>query len=148
MVRKIQKKDRELFLQLAKEFYHSEAVLEPIPEQFHETTFAELMRAEEYLQCFILEREETAAGYALLNISYSQEAGGRVVWLEELYLRPEYQGQGLGSEFFDYLEKEIPAARYRLEVEPDNLRAVELYKRKGFRQLPYLQMYHQISVDE
>ena len=33
-----------------------------------------------------------------------------------------------------------PAARYRLEIEPDNDRARALYERLGFEALPYCQM--------
>ena len=46
----------------------------------------------------------------------------------------------LMSEFFLYIEQHCPAARYRLEVEPDNPRAIALYERRGFRFIPYLQM--------
>ena len=33
-----------------------------------------------------------------------------------------------------------PAARHRLEVEPDNVRAKKLYSSLGYRELPYGQM--------
>lgn len=72
--------------------------------------------------------------------TFSQEAGGLVVWLEEGYIREPYRSMGLMSEFFLYIEQHCPAARYRLEVEPDNPRAIALYERKGFRFIPYLQM--------
>ena len=47
---------------------------------------------------------------------------------------------GLGREFFSFLHKNRPAARYRLEVEPDNERAIALYSSLGFTVLPYGQM--------
>ncbi|MBQ3593582.1 MAG: hypothetical protein II982_04390, partial [Clostridia bacterium] len=46
----------------------------------------------------------------------------------------------IDTKFFDCLFEKIPAARYRLEVEPENERAVKLYKEKGFYYLPYQQM--------
>ena len=66
-----------------------------------------------------------------------------VLWLEELYIRPEFQGQGLGSHYFAWLQEAYgdKVARMRLEVEPENERARALYARMGFSDLPYLQMH-------
>ena len=47
------------------------------------------------------------------------------------------KGRGQGSAFFAYLKEHLPAARYRLETEPDNERAKALYRRQGFRFLNY-----------
>lgn len=139
-IRKITPADRELFLGLAREFYASPAVLHTIPDEYHEAAFAELMRSGDYLDCYILECDEKSAGYALLNYCYQHEVGGRVVWIEELYVRPEFRSRGIGSEFFEFLEENIPAARYRLEFEPDNTRAAALYSRRGYEILKYVQM--------
>lgn len=140
MIRKLTENDRELYFSLVKEFYGSDAVLHNIPEKNIEATFSELMRSDVYTEGFVLETEGTAAGYALIAKTFSQEAGGFTVWIEELYVLPQYRSKGLGGEFFAYLEKEYPAARYRLEVEPENERAVALYIRKGFDMLEYGQM--------
>ena len=140
MIRKIDFNDKELFFELSREFYSSPAVLSNIPEDFHGATFEELMRSEDYLMGFIFEFEGATAGYGLLNITYGHEAGGRVVWIEEIYVREEFRGRGLGREFFEYVFANIPAARYRLEVEPENERAVALYERLGFEVLAYGQM--------
>ena len=103
-------------------------------------TFDELMRSEEYLSAYIFECDGEPCGFGLLNITYGHEAGGRVVWIEEIYIREEYRGRGLGREFFEYVFANIPAARYRLEVEPENERAVALYEKLGFEVLEYGQM--------
>ena len=140
MIRDLTARDHDLFLALCDEFYHSPAVAHPIPAAFYENTFQELMRSDVYAKCYILEHEDIPAGYALLSRSYSAEAGGPVVWIEELYLRPRFRCHGLGSEFFAFLEEHHPAARYRLEIEPDNERAARLYRSRGFEVLPYVQM--------
>ena len=139
MFRKISENDREIFLELVREFYHSDAVVHPVPEQNHINTWNELMRSEDYAQCFILEYEEKTAGYALLSKTFSQESGGMVIWIEELYVLPEYRSKGLGKEFFDYIFSLENISRVRLEVEPDNERAIKLYRNMGFEQLEYLQ---------
>lgn len=141
MIRKIQPGDRQIFLQLSEEFYHSNAVLAPVPPDYHELAFDEMMRSEAYLTGYIFEVDGEPAGFALLNRTFGHEAGGIVVWIEELYVRPAYRGQGIGRAFFELLFRSVPAARYRLETEPENLGARRLYQKLGFDALPYLQMY-------
>lgn len=140
MIRRIQAQDRADFLAMSEEFYHSPAVLAPIPPRYHENTFRELLRSDAYLLGYIFEADGRTAGYALLTRSFSHEAGGSIVWVDELYVRPEFQGRGLGSRFFAFLKENVPAARYRLETEPENVRAKALYSRVGFRPLAYEQM--------
>lgn len=140
MIRHLTERDEALFCTLSDEFYHSDGVLHPVPKEHFHRAFSEMMRSRDYLDCFIIESGGEAAGYGLLVKSYSQEAGGVVVWLDELYIRPEFQSRGLGSEFFGYVFEHYPAARYRLEIEPDNDRARALYERLGFEALPYCQM--------
>ena len=140
MMRKITPADRAVFLEMAYEFYHSEAVLHPIPEARHARAFDEMMRSDAYMEGVIFESDGEIAGYALLCKTYSQEAGGLAVWIDELYLRPAFRSRGMGKAFFAELPKLIPAARYRLEIEPDNARAEKLYRAMGFEVLEYKQM--------
>lgn len=140
MIRRINPDDRKLFVTLSKEFYSSDAVAHTIPTEYHEKSFDELMRSDEYIECFIFEQNTEPAGYALIAKTFSAEAGGIAVWLDELYVRPQYRGKGLGKAFFRYMEDNYPAARYRLEIEPDNLRAKKLYSSLGYKELPYAQM--------
>ena len=140
MIRRITKNDREIYLQMAWEFYHSEAVLHPVPDDNYPRAFDEMMRSDAYMIGLIFEIEDQIAGYALLCKTYSQEAGGMAVWIDELYVRPEFRGRGTGKAFFAELEKIVPAARYRLEIEPDNARAEKLYRSMGFDVLGYRQM--------
>lgn len=147
MIRKIEPKDRESFIRFTKEFYSSDAVLHPIPDSYHTNIFDEMMHSNRYTEGFILESGSTPAGYALIAKTYSHECGGMVVWIEEIYVSPDFRGQGLGREFFDYLQKEYAdsVCRFRLEVEPDNQQAVKLYKRLGFDKLNYNQMVKELS---
>ena len=140
MIRRITAADRENYLQMAHDFYHSEAVLHPVPDEYLVRSFDEMMRSEDYLTGLIFEWEGKTAGYALLNRSWSQEAGGMAVWIEEIFVLEQYRSRGLGKELFDSLEKFAPAARYRLEIEPDNERARALYTRMGFEPMGYLSM--------
>ena len=145
MIRRITSADREIYLQMAYEFYHSEAVLHPVPDDHYVRAFDEMMRSDAYMVGLIFEEDDQAVGYALLCKTYSQEAGGMAVWIDELYVREGYRNRGIGKRFFADLQTIIPAARYRLEIEPDNLRAEKLYRSMGFDVLGYKQMVMDIG---
>ena len=138
MFRNAEEKDLALFLELSQEFYHSAAVLHPIPVQYMENTFREAMRSDVYILIRILEIGGEAAGYAILSRSFSPESGSPICWIEELYIRPAFRGYGLGTEFLTSVREEFPSARLRLEVEPENAGAVALYERLGFTPLEYV----------
>ena len=77
-------------------------------------------------------------GLAYLSFQWTLEYGGRVVWLEELYVLPELRGRGTGGLL---LQAALDVARDRgcraveLEVEASHARAANLYARAGFRPL-------------
>jgi len=141
MIRRLTEADRDIWLELTGEFYTSPAVDHTIPEEYRLTTFREIMKQTPYADAVIIESDGKIAGYALFAITFSQEAGGIAVWIEEAYVREEFRSKGLGRELFSYVEREYPfAARFRLEVEDDNLRAIKLYTNLGYKNLPYSQM--------
>lgn len=140
MIRALTKNDRNNYLRMAHDFYHSPAVLQPVPDSYLERSFDEMMRSDVYMRGLIFEADGQTAGYVIISRTYSQEAGGPVAWIEEIYVKEEYRGNGLAHELFARLREIEPAARYRLETEPENLRAKELYKSMGFTMLGYEQM--------
>lgn len=85
----------------------------------------------------VLEVGGQAAGYALLISFWSNELGGEVCDIDEVYLRAPYRGRGHGSLLFDLLERAelwpAPPAALTLLVSPTNGRARALYERLGFR---------------
>lgn len=140
MFRELTRSDKELYLKYVDIFYHTDVVESPVPEENYEATFNELMRSDDYLKCYIFECEGEACGFVLLSKSFSQEAGGISVTIEEIYIDEKYRGRGLATEFFEYLKDIDEIKRLRIEVEDYNEGAKRLYERMGFELLPYLQM--------
>ena len=98
MIRKIEKDDKELFLRLTRAFYASPAVLHSVPDSYHTAVFEEMMRSDVYAEgYFLLADDGTVSGYALLAKTYSHEAGGLVVWIEEIYTAPKRAEKGLAG---------------------------------------------------
>ena len=141
------KEDKSTFLSLMNEFYHSAAVLHPLPSEVMESCFDDSVSQSPYVKSYLFENEDGGAvGFAIITLGYSSEAGGRCVWIEDIYLKEEYRGLGFGKAFIEGIKKEYSgvAKRVRLEVEKDNFRAVSLYKKCGFENLPYLQYIMEI----
>ena len=130
----------EEYLAMSAEFYSSPAVLHDIPAEFRKRAFEQFLEGG-LAKCFIFECGGAPAGYGVICFCYSQEAGGICVLFDELYVRGDFRSRGFGRAYFEYVFKNCPAARYVLEIEPDNVRARALYERLGFKELGYTRMY-------
>ena len=137
-IRKIEEKDKSIYLEMAQDFYASPAVLSNVPRENLVSSFEEFTSGTPFGDAFIFEEDGNILGYGVLAYTYSQEAGGKVVWLEEIYVKEAFRGSGIGSAFIDFVLESIPAKRYRLETEPENEKAAALYRRKGFEFFEYV----------
>lgn len=135
--RKIKKEDVAAYVRMATDFYSSPAVLHSIPQSYIENTAKAVLDGSPLADIYIFEKNGEICGYGLLAFTHSQEAGGLACWLEEIYVCPSLRGEGVGGAFLEFIKKTVPAARYRLEVEPDNVRVKALYHRHGFCEMGY-----------
>lgn len=140
--RDITPSDRDLVIPMVQDFYQSDAVDHPVDASVLERSFQDAADpAEPLLRGVLVQRDGVPAGYLYVTQCYSAEVGGRCIFIEEIFLKPELRGQGLGTEIMAWLEREYPAARrFRLEVTQVNQRAVRLYQRAGYEFLRYDQM--------
>ena len=82
---------------------------------------------------------EEVVGVAYVATMQSVEHGGRLGWLEELYVSPAHREQGIGSLLMTaILERagQLGLVAIELEVDVEHQRAESLYARFGFRRLP------------
>ena len=89
-IRQLEARDKEVYFSLASAFYKSDAVLHPVPVKNIEATFGEMLRSRDYIDCYIAFEEEKAVGFFLIAKTFSQEAGGMVIWVEEIYIYEQY----------------------------------------------------------
>lgn len=136
--------DRESVIDMMRTFYHSPAVWTNGSEEIYNNDVTACVGMSPYVEGFIFEKEKEIAGYGMIAKSFSTEFGKPCIWIEDLYLKEEYRGEGIGSSFFAYLEKEYPGSIMRLEVEEDNTRAVAVYRKNGYEVLPYMEMKKEI----
>lgn len=146
MIRKINSNDKAEYIRMALEFYNSSAVSHSVPVKHHEDAFEHMVSEGVYLNGYIFEYDGNYAGFGVIAKTYSAEAGGMVIWIEDLYVRPDFQGKGIGSEFFERIKEDNPtAARWRLEITEDNTGAKRLYERCGFEVCPYIPMIREFK---
>lgn len=146
MIRKFVPEDREDYIRFSTEFYNSSAVDKPVPREHFEQGFDEMMRSDVYVQGYMLVCDSNNVGYCVTMKTYSVEAGGITIWIDELFVLEEYRSKGLGRELFKYIEEngDKKLRRIRLEVELENGRAISLYKKMGFEPAPYDGMWKTI----
>lgn len=77
---------------------------------------------------------ETIHGYCIVMPFWSNEFGGTLAFIDELFVRPESRGQGLATRFLESIKHERPfdAVAVSLEVSAKNHRARKLYGAMGF----------------
>jgi diamine N-acetyltransferase len=74
--------------------------------------------------------------YLFLTKAWSNELGGELVFIDELWVAPERRNQGVGGALVEHaIATTKGAAAFELEVTRTNVRARALYERLGFRPL-------------
>ena len=94
-----------------------------------------LLNHPEWGQVNLLQQDQVTIGYAVLTYGFSLEFKGRSALLDEIYLRPDYRGKGLGTQVIESLASYCQQNGFnslRLEVEHENTVAHNLYLRQDF----------------
>lgn len=139
-IRKMIRDDKDIIIDMMRVFYASPAVLSNGSQEIFEADVESCVNDSPYLEGFVFEENDEIQGYGMIAKSFSTEFGKSCIWIEDLYLKPEYRGLGIGSKFFEYLEQKFTDCIFRLEVEEENERAIHVYEKNGFAVLPYMEM--------
>lgn len=140
VIRKMIREDKEIVMDMMRVFYASPAVFTDGSDEIFEADVENCVNDSPYLEGFVFEGNGEIQGYGMIAKSFSTEFGKPCIWIEDLYLKPEYRGLGIGSKFFEYLEENYTDCIFRLEVEEENERAIHVYEKNGFTVLPYMEM--------
>ena len=140
-IRTMQAADKPAILRMMRVFYDSPAVDHTAPDAVLEKDIDDCLSDLPFLEGFVIEKRGQIVGYAMTAVSYTTEYGGICIWLEDLYLQPEFRRSGIAGELFAFIEAYYPdAVRFKLEVEPENASAVRCYEKYGFGTSPYFLM--------
>lgn len=140
MIRKIRQEDATEVANMMEVFYASDALDSNGSPEIFAANVENSLGDCPYLECYVFEENGVIQGYSMLAKGYATEFGKECIWVEDLYLKPEFRGQGIGTSFFAFLKQLYPRHAIRLEAEPGNESAIAVYRRNGFETLPYLEL--------
>lgn len=133
IIRDAEEKDVPVILALTYEL----AEYEKLSDSIHLTE--ELLKKylfgeKRYAEVLIAEYNGNIAGHALFFYNYSTFAGKPGIYLEDLYVKPEYRGFGIGKSLLKYIierAKKEGCGRVEWSVLDWNTPAIEFYKKLG-----------------
>ena len=140
IIRPMTPKDKNSVLEMMRVFYASPAVFTNGSDDIFRNDIENCINDNPYLEGYIFEVSGEIQGYGMIAKSFSTEFGRPCIWVEDLYIKEDFRGTGIGSLFLEFIEKKYHEAVLRLEGEEENCRAVKVYEKNGFNVLPYMEM--------
>lgn len=128
-------KDVDILVRLREEFAEHEPFSNPLDAAAKRAVVQNLIENENLGKIWLIQAGEKTAGYVVLTFGYSLEYAGRDALIDELYLRAEFRGQGIGQKTLEFIAdfcRRANIAAVHLEVERDNTAAKNLYHKNGF----------------
>ncbi len=138
-IRRATKEDADAFLRLVQELADFERLEPPdatAGQRLVEAAFGDEPRIEVHLA--EADAADGVVGYAIVLETFSSFLARPTLYLEDIYLRPEHRGTGLGDAFLRYLARRaLDADCGRIEgiVLGWNERARAFYKRHGVQEM-------------
>lgn len=132
-IRFAKKEDSLLILNFIKEL----AVYEKLSDEVtanEEMIRTALFSENKYAECLIADYNDLPVGFALFFHNFSTFKGKPGLYLEDLFVKPEYRGKGIGKQLLIELAKIAKGrncARFEWSVLDWNTRAIEFYKNLG-----------------
>jgi len=127
--------DHDTVRELIYSLYREDPDGSPVNDEKIRATFVEFAAHPEKGTVLVIEQDDHIVGYAVLVYFWSNESGGNIVNIDELYVVKEHRGQGIGTAFIRHLveTKHNGAVALELQVTPGNTGARKLYERIGFQ---------------
>lgn len=135
LIRAAKEEDTPAIFSLIKELAEFEKLsdqIETTENELHKTLFGE----NKFVEILIAEYDKKIAGQAIFFKNFSTFLGKPGIYLEDLYVKPEMRGKGIGRALLDkiiLLAKERNYGRVEWSVLDWNTSAIEFYKKIGAR---------------
>ena len=125
--------DIEIITQMMQDFYAIDNY--PMDVEVAKTLFQEFISNEHLGKSWLIYSENEIAGYIILTFIFSFEYGGKIAFVDELFIKETARGKGFGKEAIQFIQQEVPKLKLKLlylEVEPHNENAQKLYLAHDF----------------
>ena len=128
-IRPISESEYPAIIELFQEF----ATFEKRPEKMTNSV-DRLLREKEYFHCFVaVDPADDIAGYVTYFFTYHTWTG-KCLHMDDLYVKPEYRGMGLGKQLLDTVvsfAQKAECHKVRWQVSDWNTPAQDFYKKLG-----------------
>lgn len=125
--------------EMCQQLYVEDPGPSPIPAENIHATLETLRHSPDRGRAVLLDVQGEVSGYALLIAFWSNELGGEICEVDELYVVPEHRNHGHGSALFRGIAQGAlwpgPITAIALGTTRDNARARRLYARLGFAEV-------------
>jgi GNAT superfamily N-acetyltransferase len=104
-----------------------------------DAAFAALLARPALGRIWVIERGDEAVGYVVVTFVFAMEHGGLAGIVDDMYVRPEARGEGLGKSALAAVRRaceDLGLRAMRVEVGEDNAVAQAVYRSAGFELLP------------
>ena len=125
--------DISIITQMMQDFYAIDNY--PMDVEVAKTLFQEFISNEHLGKSWLIYSENEIVGYIILTFIFSFEYGGKIAFLDELFIKETARGKGFGKEAIQFIQHEVPKLSLKLlylEVEPHNENAQKLYLAHDF----------------
>ncbi|WP_396144254.1 GNAT family N-acetyltransferase [Flavobacterium sp.] len=123
----------EIITQMMQDFYAIDNY--PIDVEVSKKLFQEFITNEHLGRAWLIFSEEELVGYVILTFVFSFEYGGKIAFLDELYIKEIARGKGIGNTTIQFIKeqaKQLNVKLLYLEVENHNENAQKLYLANDF----------------
>jgi len=126
--------DAPLLVALMKKYHQYDGI--EMTDKDRLAAITPLLLSKEKGNVWIIALGNEPIGYIATCNGYSIEFQGVEVWIDEFYIDEQYRGQGFGGEVLEQVKSLLKAqgvAIVHLEVNENNPKTVNLYKKSGFK---------------
>jgi ribosomal protein S18 acetylase RimI-like enzyme len=129
----LEKVDISTITQMMQDFYAIDNY--PMDVEESKKLFQEFITNENLGKSWLIFSENEIVGYIILTFIFSFEYGGKIAFIDELFIKETERGKGFGKEAIQFIQREVPKLSLKLlylEVEPHNENAQKLYLAHDF----------------
>ena len=125
--------DISIITQMMQDFYAIDNY--PMDVEVAKNLFQEFISNDHLGKSWLIYSENEIVGYIILTFIFSFEYGGKIAFVDELFIKETARGKGIGKEAIQFIQREVPKLSLKLlylEVEPHNENAQKLYLAHDF----------------
>jgi len=132
LLRFAEEKDIAIILEFIRGLAEYEHLLDMV--EIKETDLKKYIFEKKLIEVIIGEYDGTPAGFALFFHNFSTFLGRPGIFIEDIFVKPEFRGKGLGKIFFSFIAKiavERNCGRLEWACLDWNKSSIEFYKKQG-----------------